>query len=96
MRKIHKHALAESDLIGIWEYSFAQWDATQADKYLDDLDTGISLLADNPELGAKRDYVREGYRALFIGSHAVYYTVTPSTIHIIRVLHSQMDPGKHL
>lgn len=52
-------------------------------------------LADNPELGAKRDYVREGYRALFIGSHAVYYTVTPSTIHIIRVLHSQMDSGKH-
>jgi plasmid stabilization system protein ParE len=47
-------------------------------------------------MGAKRDYVREGYRVLSINKHAVYYTVTPSAIHIIRVLHGQMDPGRHL
>jgi toxin ParE1/3/4 len=58
--------------------------------------TSIKELADNPEMGAKRDYVREGYRVLFINSHAVYYTVAPSAIHIIRVLHGQMDPGRHL
>ena len=32
MRRIHKHALAVSDLIGIWQYTFDQWDAAQADK----------------------------------------------------------------
>ena len=74
-RKIHKSALAELDLIGIWEYSFEQWDADQADKYLDELDRGISLLADNPELGVSREEVREGYRVLFINSHAIYYTI---------------------
>ena len=47
-------------------------------------------------MGAKRDYVREGYRVLCINSHAVYCIVAPSVIHIIRVLHGQMDPGKHL
>jgi hypothetical protein len=41
-REIRKHALAESDLIGIWEYTFHEWDAAQADKYLDELDDGIS------------------------------------------------------
>jgi toxin ParE1/3/4 len=92
MRRILKHALAESDLIGIWQYSFEQWNAVQADKYLDDLDS-IRQLADSPEMGAERDYVREGYRVLFINSHAVYYTVTPSTIHIVRVLHGRMDLG---
>lgn len=96
MRRTRKHALAESDLIGIWQYSFEQWDAVQADKYLDELDSGIRQLADNPEMGAERDYVREGYRVLFINSHAVYYTVTPSAIHVVRVLHGRMDPGKHL
>jgi len=96
MRKIRKHALAESDLIGIWQYTFEQWDAAQADEYLDELDHGIRQLADYPEMGAKRDYVREDYRVLFINSHAVYYTVTLSAIHIIRVLHGQMDPGRHL
>lgn len=96
MRQIRKSALAESDLIGIWEYTFEQWDATQADKYLDEMDLGIRQLADNPEMGAKRDYVREGYRVLFINSHAIYYTITPSAIYIIRVLHGQMDPSRHL
>jgi plasmid stabilization system protein ParE len=57
------------------------------------LDVGIRALADNPEIGADRGYVRERYRVLFINSHAVYYTVTASAIRIIRVLHGQMDPG---
>ena len=63
--------------------------------YLDQLDKGTRALADNPDLGMKRDYVREGYRALFVGWHAIYYTVTPSAIHVIRVLHVQMDPDRH-
>jgi toxin ParE1/3/4 len=96
MRRIRLSRLAEADLIGIWRYTFEQWDEDQADKYLDELDKAISLLAENPELGMKRGYVREGYRVLFINRHAAYYTVTTSTIHIVRVLHSQMDPERHL
>lgn len=77
MRTIHVHGLAESDLIDIWRYSFEQWGELQADKYLDELDSAIRKLADNPETGVKRDYVREGYRVLFFGSHAVYYKALP-------------------
>jgi toxin ParE1/3/4 len=95
-RKIHKHSRAEGDLIEIWEYTLGEWDAEQADKYLDELGNRIQLLSENPEMGAPRDYVRAGYRVLFVNSHAVYYTVTPSTIHIIRVLHGKMDPERHL
>jgi toxin ParE1/3/4 len=87
MRKIHVHALAESDLIGIWQYSFEE---------LDELDSAIRKLADNPERGMRRDYVREGYRVLFVSRHAVYYTVTPDAVHFIRVLHGRMDPDRHL
>ena len=50
----------------------------------------------NSELGMKRDHVRGGYRVLFLGSHAVYYTVAADTVHIIRVLHGRMDPERHL
>lgn len=96
MRKIHLQALAEQDLLNIWHYTFGQWDEGQADTYLDELDNGIRLLAENSELGVSRDYVRKGYRVLFIRSHAVYYTVTSTTIHIIRVLHGKMDPDRHL
>jgi toxin ParE1/3/4 len=95
-RAVRKSTLAELDLISIWEYSLEQWDATQADKYLDELDKGIGALADNPELGADRGSVRAGYRALLINSHAVYYTITPGAIFIVRILHEGMDPGRHL
>ncbi|HET9107079.1 MAG TPA: type II toxin-antitoxin system RelE/ParE family toxin [Steroidobacteraceae bacterium] len=96
IRGIHVHGSAESDLIDIWQYSFEQWGAAQADKYLDELDSGIRKLAINPESGMRRDFVRDGYRVLFVGCHAVYYTVTPDTVHSIRVLHGRMDPDRHL
>jgi toxin ParE1/3/4 len=96
MRKVHVHALAESDLIGIWQYTFEEWGEAQADKYLDELDSGIKRLADNPDLGVMRGQVRDGYRALFVGSHSVYFTVTPTTVYVIRVLHGRMDPERHL
>jgi toxin ParE1/3/4 len=67
-RAVRKSTLAELDLLSIREYSLEQWDATQADNYLDELDKGISALADNPELGANGDAVRTGYRALLINS----------------------------
>ena len=68
MRTIHIHGSAESDLIDVWRYSFEQWGELQADKYLDELDSGIRKLADNSEIGMKRDYVRDGYRVLFVRS----------------------------
>ena len=96
MRKIRLHARAESDLIDIWVYSFEEWDDLQADKYLDKLNAAINSLAGNPELGVRRDNVREGYRALFVNRHAIYYRLTPTTVEIVRVLHGQMDPDRHL
>lgn len=97
MRRTILHSvLAEGDLIDIWMYSFEQWDATQADKYLEELNEGIQSLADNPQLGTRRDYVREGYRVLFVNRHAIYYTATRSAIRIVRVLHEEMDPARHL
>lgn len=96
MRKVRLSALAESDLLDIWQYSFEQWDEAQADKYLDELDNGINLLTENPELGASRNYVREGYRVLVINRHAIYYTVTTSAIRVVRILHVLMDPDRHL
>jgi toxin ParE1/3/4 len=93
---IRKSALAEEDLLGIWLYSFEQWNEVQADRYLDELDRGIRLLAGNPRLGVRRDHIRTGYRVLQIERHAIYYTARDSTINIVRILHEQMDPEMHL
>jgi toxin ParE1/3/4 len=74
-------------------YSFEEWDDVQADKYLDELNAAINSLAANPNLGVKRDNVREGYRALFVNRHAIYYRLTATTVDVVRVLHGQMDPA---
>jgi toxin ParE1/3/4 len=95
-RKIRLSVLAERDLIAIWEYSLEEWGAAHADKYLDELDVRLRALAGSPKSGAVRDDVRRKYRALFVNRHVVYYTVSLWTIHIVRVLHGQMDPSKHL
>lgn len=57
---------------------------------------GIRKLAYSPEIGLKRDQVRDGYRVLFIGSRAVHHKVTPDTVDIIRVLPGTKDPDGHL
>lgn len=57
---------------------------------------GIARLKEYPELGKARDDVRPGYRSLRINEHIVYYTVTPSVIRIVRVLHVRMEPEPHL
>lgn len=96
MLNIHKQELAEKDLKGIWLYSFENWGETQADKYYDELDEGFKTLCHNPEIGKDRGSIRKGYRSFQINRHVVYYKVTASTIHIIRVLHESMDVEHHL
>lgn len=95
-RPVRISALAEADLIEIWRYTADRWSKEQADGYLDGLDTAFQRLATQPSMGARRDSVREGYRVLLVGEHAVYYRVTSAAVHVVRVLHSRMDPERHL
>ncbi len=94
MPRIHRHARAETDLIEIWIYTYKRWGDAQAERYLDELDDGIQQLTQDPALGQRCDQIREGYRSLQINRHVVYYNVTPTVIHIIRVLHQRMDPNR--
>ena len=96
MRKIHLQVLAKKDLKHIWLYSFNNWGEEQADCYFDELNTAFALIAENPELGTACDYIREGYRQFHINRHSVFYRVTATKIHIVRVLHDSMNYTAHL
>lgn len=96
MHEIHTQVAAEEDLIGIWNYTYQTWGAAQADAYLDQLEDGITLLADNPRIGTPCDHLRPGYRRFLIKHHLVYYRLAGDRIDIIRVLHQDMDPDSHL
>lgn len=48
MSKVVKHVQAEEDLVDIWLYTHKEWGLEQADKYLDELDAAMDLLARRP------------------------------------------------
>jgi len=87
---------AERDLEGIIDYTVQEWGVSQANTYLDGLESRAQLLADNPVLGAKRQALSEGLLSFPYESHILYYMKQPGGITIVRVLHQNMDPLKHL
>jgi toxin ParE1/3/4 len=95
VRKIHTQALAKQDLKNIWLYSFKNWGEKQADSYFDELHAAIALIAENPEIGFACNYIREGYRQYHINRHFVFYRITATKIHIVRVLHDSMNFKAH-
>ena len=93
---VHTSAAAEDDLAEIWLYSFKEWGTARADQYIDELCAAIEQLAGHPELGARRDELRPGYRCLRVNRHLVFYTVSPEQVWIVRVLHGRRDAQQHL
>lgn len=95
-RTLAKDRAAETDLVGIWVYSFNQWSEAQANRYLAALENGIRKLVGEPEDGKQRDKLRKGYWSKRIEHHVVFFTFSDSELRIRRVLHEVMDPDTHL
>ena len=91
MLKLNVTPKAESDLIRIWMYTCEECGVDQADKYLDQLETGMKQLINHPSLGANYAHVLPGYRRLQIEHHAVFYQVLDPAVLVVRVLHEDMD-----
>ena len=87
---------AERDLEDIIDYTLQQWGPAQAHAYIDGLETRVQLLADNPDLGTKREALFEGLLSFPHESHILYYLKQAHGITILRVLHQSMDPVRHL
>ena len=95
MYELHQQARAGSDLKKIWRYSYKEHGEKQADKYYDELIAGMDTIRENPEIGLPCDYIRIGYRQYKINQHFVFYRIGKNKIHIVRVLHENMEATKH-
>jgi toxin ParE1/3/4 len=95
-RELVQDQAAETDLIGIWVYTFETWNEVQSDRFLDALKHGIGKLVEDPATGTRRDELREGYWSKRLEHHVVFYTFTDAGLRIRRVLHEVMDVGRHL
>ena len=86
---------ALDDLESIWIYSYQEWGAEQADKYIGALLTRFTWLSENPQLGKQRAEIKPGYYCFPEGMHLIFYKITRNGIDIIGIPHQSMDFINH-
>ncbi len=87
---------ARDDLKAIGRYTERVWGRAQRNRYLHELVGRLAWLAENPNLGRDRPELGEGYHSFAQGRHLIFYLLDPPDIHIIGILHQEMDPIRHL
>ena len=95
-RKIEFSPEAENDFGLILAYSLSTWGEQRRNAYADRILISMHELLSHSLLGHARDDLRPGLRARLAGQHMIYYLADESTIRIVRVLHTKMDPARHL
>lgn len=87
---------ALADLEAIFDYSAEHWSLAQAVRYTGLIRGTCERLAEAPTTARDASAIRPGYRYASAGSHVVYFRIEDEGIAVIRILHSRMDPARHL
>ena len=87
---------ARSDIDAIWDYTIKTWGVQQARSYITGLRDVCAELAENPDLGKRRDELYKGLRVYPSGKHVVFYITMDKGIDVVRILHGSMDTLRHL
>jgi toxin ParE1/3/4 len=85
--RLRKSAIAEQDLLTIWDY-IAQDSPAAANRFLQRLDDRFQALLRNPLSGESQDRFRTGLRSVVEGNYIIFYEPRPSEILIYRVIHA--------
>jgi toxin ParE1/3/4 len=86
---------AKADLLSIGAYTLKTWGAAQAVRYLDSLERCVRLLAANPALGRRCNWIRPGLHRFEKGRHVLFYRQIADGILVSRILHQSMLPEEH-
>ncbi len=90
---------AELDLKNIASYTLSNWGESQKKTYLDlfkNFFINLSHDEANVALIKSREDIDVGLFSFQIKKHVVYFRTTENEVLILRVLHSRMDPERHL
>jgi toxin ParE1/3/4 len=84
---------AESDLLELW-LTIAEENPVAADESLDSIQSTVSLLATQPEMGRARPELAEGLRSFPTRTpYIIFYLQENDGVLIVRVLHHARDIG---
>lgn len=88
--------LAAEDFSTIFEYTLLTFGTHQADRYTQDLEATFHLLFEAPGIGVECPEIGNDVRRHDHNKHAIFYRKREMDIYIIRILHQQMEPMRHL
>jgi len=94
--RVITRARAKIDLVDIWRYTCETWGESQADAYMDRIESALASVANHPFIGVDCDWLTKGLRRFTAGHHLIFYRVHDDWIELVRVLHQSMDPDGKL
>jgi len=94
--KYRLSAKADRDILAIFRSSIQMFGLEQAERYYQGLLAELRHITEFPE--AARERTKDGHSRRFhpYGSHVIIYTIRPSDVFVIRVLHGRQDTNRHL
>ena len=87
--------IADKDLEDIFDYTFDEFGFDQAEKYLLEIEEIFQNLIINPQIGKKRDEIKQGLYSFPKDNHIIFYRILDNHIRIVRVLHGRRDVPKY-
>ncbi len=87
--------IADKDLEDIFDYTFDEFGFDQAEKYLLEIEEVFQNLIINPQIGKKRDEIKQGLYSFPKDNHIIFYRILDNHIRIVRVLHGSRDIPKY-
>lgn len=94
-REVRLTDRAKSDRNAIW-LRIAENRISAADRILERFDDVFQLLSDNPNAGPSRPRLGKGRRTFTVEGYVICYTVTPSAIEVIAILHGARNITRRL
>ena len=87
--------IADKDLEDIFDYTVDEFGFDQAEKYLLEIEEIFQNLIANPQIGKKRDEIKQGLYSFPKDNHIIFYRILDNHIRIVRVLHGSQDIPKY-
>ena len=87
--------IADKDLEDIFDYTFDEFGFDQAEKYLLEIEEIFQNLIANPQIGKKRDEIKQDLYSFPKDNHIIFYRILDNHIRIVRVLHGSRDISKY-
>lgn len=86
---------ARDDWRSIWDYGVEHWSRNTAENYYNGVADRIEDLARGRLIGFPV-FSYPGLQKSPLGSHVIYFRLSPSALLVVRILHHSMDADRNL